>query len=85
VVRELLRRSRQPVDLVSISMEPAYEQNDFRYKFDKIFSPFLNRANWAYKLADFAHTTFTLSFKLERELLEEFNKLVTPEFKVTYA
>jgi hypothetical protein len=85
VVREPLRRSRQPVDLVSISMEPAYEQNDFRYKFDKIFSPFLNRANWAYKLADFAHTTFTLSFKLERELLEEFNKLVTPEFKVTYA
>ena len=85
VVREPLRRSRQPVDLVGISMEPAYEQNDFRYKFDKIFSPFLNRANWANKLSDFAHTTFTLSFKLERELLEEFKQLITPEFKVTYA
>ena len=82
VVREPLRRSRQPVDLVSISMEPAYEQHDFRYKFDKIFSPFLNRANWAYKLADFAHNTFNLSFKLERELLEEFNQLVTKDFKV---
>jgi len=85
VVREPLRCSRQPVDLVSISMEAAYEQPDFRYKFDKVFSPFLNHANWAHKLANFAHTTFTLSFKLERELLEEFEKLITPEFKVTYA
>ena len=85
VVREPLRRSRQPVALVSVSMEPAYEQHDFRYKFDKIFSPFLNRANQKYKLADFAHETFTLSFKLEQELLDEFKQLITPEFKVTYA
>ena len=85
VVREPLFKSRQPVDLVSISMEPAYEQHDFRYKFDKIFSPFLNRANQKYKLADFAHKTFTLSFKLERELFEEFKQLITPEFKITYA
>jgi hypothetical protein len=84
VVRELLFKSRQPVDLVSISMEPAYEQYDFRYKFDKIFSPFLNCANQKYKLADFTHKTFTLSFKLERELLEEFKQLITPEFKVIY-
>jgi len=85
VVREPLRRSRQPVDLVSISMEAAYEQHDFRYKFDKQFSPFLNRVNRANKLSDFVFATFTLSFKLERELLEEFNKLITPEYKVTYA
>jgi len=85
VVREPLRTSRVPVDLVSISIEPAYEQHDFRYKFDKIFSPFLNRANWGHKLANFAHTTSAVSFKLERELLEKFEKLVTPEFKVTYA
>ena len=85
VVREPLFKSRQPADLVSISMEPAYEQHDFRYKFDKIFSPFLNRANQKYKLSDFAHTTFSLKFKLERELLEEFKQLITPEFKVIYA
>ena len=85
VVREPLRRSRQPINLVNIVMEPAYEQHDFRYKFDKIFSPFLNRANQKYKLADFAHTTFSLSFKLEHELLEEFKQLVTSEFKVIYA
>jgi hypothetical protein len=84
VVRELLRRSRQPVDLISISMEAAYEQPDFRYKFDKIFSPFLNRANQQYKLADFAHTTFSVNFKLERELLEEFKQLVNADFKITY-
>ena len=85
VVREPLRNSRQPIDLVSISIEAAYEQHDFRYKFDKIFSPFLNKANQRYKLADFAHTTFSLTFKLERELLEEFEKLITSEFKVTHA
>jgi len=85
VVREPLRNSRQPAELVNIAMEPAYEQHDFRYKFDKICSPFLNRANQKYKLADFAHTTFSLTFKLERELLEEFEQLLTPEFKVTYA
>lgn len=85
VVREPLRRSRQPINLVNIVMEPAYEQHDFRYKFDKIFSPFLNRANQKYKLADFSHTTFSLSFKLEHELLEEFKQLVTSEFKVIYA
>jgi hypothetical protein len=84
VVRETLRRSRQPVDLISISMEAAYEQPDFRYKFDKIFSPFLNRANQQYKLADFAHTTFSVNFKLERELLEEFKQLVNADFKITY-
>lgn len=84
VVREPLKRSRQPVDLVSIVMEQAYEQHDFRYKFDKIFSPFLNRANQKYKLADFAHTTFCLTFKLERELFDEFKQLLTLEFKVTY-
>jgi hypothetical protein len=83
VVREPLRCSRVPVDLVSISMVRG-SQHDFRYKFDKIFSPFLNRANWAHKLADFAYTEFNLSFKLERELLEEFEKLVNTEFKVMY-
>jgi hypothetical protein len=85
VVRELLHNSCQTIDLVSIGIEAAYDQYDFRYKFDKIFSPFLNRANQKYKLADFAHTASTLTFKLEHELLDEFNQLITPEFKVTYA
>jgi hypothetical protein len=84
VVREPLRNSRQPIDLVSIAMEPAYEQHDFRYKFDKQFSPFLNRANQKYKLADFAHTTFSLKFKLEHELLDEFKKIVNKDFKIIY-
>jgi hypothetical protein len=84
VVRELLFRSRQPVDLVSVVMEPAHPQHDFRYKFDKIFSPFLNRANQKYKLADFAYNTSNLSFKLERELLEDFKQLATEDFKITH-
>ena len=85
VVRELLFRSRQYTDLTDIRVEPAYPQIDFRYKFDNILSPFLNRANQKYKLADFSHDFKSASFRLERELLEEFEKLITPEFKVTYA
>lgn len=54
VVRELLRKSHQPVDLVSISIDAAYEQPDYNYKFDKIFITFLNKANQRYKLADYA-------------------------------
>jgi len=65
-------------------MEPAHPQHDFRYKFDKIFSPFLNRANQKYKLADFAYNTSNLSFKLERELLEDFTQLATEDFKITH-
>jgi hypothetical protein len=84
VVREPLRNSRQPIDLVNINIEAAYEQHDYRYKFDKNFSPFLNRANQKYKLADFAHTTFNVTFKLEREMLAEFEQLVNKDFKVTY-
>ena len=84
VVRELLNQSRDPTDLISIKIEAAYDQHDFRYKFDKVFSPFLNRANQKYKLANFGHTTFSLTFKLEQELLEEFKELLTPDFKVTY-
>jgi hypothetical protein len=87
VVREPLRNSRQPVDLVNISIEAAHEQPNFKYKFDKIFITFLNKANQRYKLADFTHTSMPLSvtFKLENDLLEEFKKLITPDFKVTYA
>jgi hypothetical protein len=83
VVRELLH-CVQPVDPVNIAIETAYEQHDFRYKFDKIFSPFLNRANQKYKLADFSHNSISLTFKLERELLDEFKKLVNTDFKITY-
>lgn len=85
VVREPLRRSREPIDLVSVGIEAAYEQHDFRYKFDKVFSSFLNKANQQYKLADFAHSEYSLSFQLEKELIDQFKTFVTPEFKVTYA
>jgi len=84
VVREPLRQSRQPIDLISISIEPAYEQHDFRFKFDNIFSQWLNRINQQHKMADFSHNFTSLTFKLERECLEDFKKLVTPDFKVVY-
>lgn len=84
VVRELLNTNKSPVDLVNICIEPAYEQYDFRYKFDNIFSPWLNRTNQQRKMADFAHNTFSLTFKLERECIQELENITTTDFKVTY-
>ena len=84
VVRELLVKNNNPKNLVAITIEPSYDQHDFRYKFDNIFSTFLNRKNQSYKLADFMHSKNTVSFKLEQECLEDFKQLISPEFKITY-
>ena len=83
VVREPLKRSRQPINLVSIDIEPAYEQAKFRYKFDNLISPWLNRANQQYKISDFKHNFNSVSFKLEQELVVELEALITAEYKLT--
>jgi hypothetical protein len=83
VVREPLRRSRQPINLVSIDIGPAYEQSRFRYKFDNLISPWLNRANQQYKISDFKHNFDSVSFKLEQELVAELEALITEEYQLT--
>lgn len=84
VVRELLFKSSEPKDLIDVIMEPAYDQYDFRYKFDNIISPWLNKANQDCKLADFAHDFSRVSFKMERELKQELDSLSKLYFKIIY-
>jgi hypothetical protein len=84
VVRELLQASQDPIDLVNVFIEPAYEQYDFRYKFDNIFSPWLNRMNQQCKMSNFSHNTASLNFKLEREYVVELESIATKDFKITY-
>jgi hypothetical protein len=84
VVRELLRRPNQSIDLVTVTIEPAYEQYDYRYKFDNIFSPWLNRVNYNYQMFEFAPTDKSVTFKLEKKLIPELDKICTADFKITY-
>lgn len=84
VVRELLRHSHYS-DMISVTMEQAHEQHDFRYKFDNIFSPWLNHKNKEYELDNFAPNGATVTFKMARHLKDDFESMVSSDFKVTYA
>jgi hypothetical protein len=84
VVREPLRTPVSPKDLINVTIKPAYEQYDYRYKFDNIFSPWLNRVNYDYKMAEFSPKEMSVSFKLEKELKEELDAITTKDFTVTY-
>ena len=83
VVRELLKRSKYQ-DHISVSIEPAYEQHDYRYKFDQIISPWLNKTNKKQALDDFQHDGIKVKFKLASHFKENFEEIVTKEFKVNY-
>jgi hypothetical protein len=84
VARELLRIPHTSVDLVSVTIGPAYEQYDFRYKFDNILSPWLNKINREYKMLDFAHNAATVKLKIEKECIAELEAITTSDFKISY-
>jgi len=83
VIRELLVSSSN-TNMISITIAPAYTQSDFRYKFDNVLSPFLNRVNQTGKLANFNHNLSSSNFKLATDMLDEFKELITQDFQVTY-
>lgn len=83
VVRELLKRSKYQ-DHVTVTIEPAFEQHDYRYKFDTIISPWLNKINKKQAIDDFQHDGIKVKFKLATHLKENFEEIVTKEFKVNY-
>lgn len=82
VVREPLKQSNI-TDLVCITIEPATEQHDYRYKFDNTISPWLNHANANMLLADFKFERSTVTFKLSVTSVEEFKEILTDAFTVT--
>ena len=83
VVRKLLSETTDN-DLVSIIIEPSTKQHDYRYKFDNIISPYLNKANKKLSIRDFKFNNEVVSFKLSRSELPNFKKIINNFFKVTY-
>lgn len=62
VVRKLLVPTTM-TDLVSVTIRPRKSQHDYRYKFDNIVSPWLNRANSSKLIKDFSFEGETVKFK----------------------
>lgn len=84
VVRQLLNNSIEP-DLLDVSIIPSRTQYDYRYKFDKVISPFLNRQNKLGNLKDFKFEQETVMFKISRSEIEKLNNIITDDFKIIYA
>lgn len=82
VVRELLKKPASPINLVTVSIEPAGNQTSFRYKFDNLISPWLNRMNQSGNIADFLYSSNRVEFRLEKEYLLELTRLVTADYKL---
>lgn len=83
VVREPLKHSRF-TNLVNVEITPAYEQFDYRYQFDNIISPWLNRKNQLGELDNFVYKDTFVSFSIAEHVKEELHYIVTNLFKVNY-
>lgn len=86
VVRELLKHTRF-TNLVSVEITPAYEQFDYRYQFDNIISPWLNRKNQAGELAEFIYSDTAVLFKIPahvKDQLYELTAYITDRFNINY-
>jgi len=79
VVRELLKNS--PLEnLIQVTIKPTTAQFDYRYKFDNIVSPWLNRVNTNNCLKDFSFEKDTVKFKT---VITELSSLkLTKDFKI---
>jgi hypothetical protein len=84
VVREPLRESRHFTNLISVSITQAVPAPENHYKFDNIFSPWLNQINEEYKMTDFSPSPTLVTFKMEAELKEELERIRTLDFVITY-
>jgi hypothetical protein len=83
VVREPLRKSVE-YNFVSVSITQAVPAPENHYKFDNIFSPWLNRINTEFRMTDFSSSPTLVSFKMAVELKEELNSIKTNDFIITY-
>jgi len=82
VVRELLNHS-QFENLINVKIEVSHDQYDYRYKFDKIFSPWLNRKNKERTLDNFSYKGEVVTFKIAEHVKEELDQLANDDFKIT--
>ena len=79
VVRELLTASTNS-NLVQVTIKPATTQYDYRYKFDNIVSPWLNKANLNNSIKDFEFENEIVRFKTS--IVEMTDLKLTKDFKI---
>lgn len=79
VVRELLTET-DVTELVQVTIKPASQQHDYRYRFDNEISPWLNRANKKGIIKDFMFEKEIVKFKVP---LTELSSLkIKKEFRI---
>lgn len=83
VVREPLKHSRF-TNLVNVEITPAHEQFDYRYQFDNIISPWLNRKNQLGELDNFVYKDTFVSFSIAEHVKEELHYIATNLFNINY-
>lgn len=85
VVRQLLTPSLHK-NLVHIEVVPTGTKERFRYTFDNLISSWLNQQALKGNISNFFYDGKELvKFDLHSGSVKEFEKLVTKDFKVTYA
>jgi hypothetical protein len=83
VVREPLKHSRF-TNLIGVEITPAVDQFDYRYQFDNIISPWLNRKNQEGELDNFVYKDTVVSFSIPQHIKEELSEFPRTKFKVNY-
>jgi len=84
VVRQLLK-SNVETDQISITIEPSRLQHDYRFRFDNIISPWLNINSKRSLISNFSFSGYSVQFRSSKRVLADFEKILTDDFKVTYA
>lgn len=81
VVRHLLKKNNltNPIKIIIRLKEST---PDFRYQFDQVLSPWLNRANKKFILSDFNFLNTEVSFSLEESYLDDLKKITPQIFEI---
>jgi len=83
VVRKLLIHGRS-ANTTKIKIEPAYDQHDYRYTFDNIISPWLNRLNKYGAMNSFNFQGLAVEFNIANSVLPMLKEISKENFKITY-
>jgi hypothetical protein len=83
VVRKLLIHGRS-ANTTKVKIEPAYDQHDYRYTFDNIISPWLNRLNKYGAMNSFNFQDLAVEFNIANSVLSMLDEISKENFKITY-
>ncbi len=83
VVRQLLNNCGL-AEQTKIRIEPAYDQFDYRYKFDNMVSPHLNKLNKYGALSNFHFNNDVVEFNIATVVVNMIEEISKEYFKITY-